>query len=49
MSKIRMITIRRTTMDEVVDKKGKVTKQAVVHSFPCKINAAVPFNHNMCK
>ena len=49
MAKTRMITIRRTTSDEVIDKKGKVTVQKVVHSFPCKINAAVPYNHQMCK
>jgi len=49
MPKIRMITIRRSTWDDVVDKKGKVTQQKVVHSFPCKINASVPFDHKMCQ
>ena len=49
MTKTRMITIRRSTMDDVVGKKGEVTKQKVVHSFPCKINASVPFNHRMCQ
>ena len=44
-----MITIQRTVEETVTDKKGNVKVQKVKHWYPCKVNAAVPYNHFMCK
>lgn len=49
MQKIRMITIQRTVEEVVTDKKGASKIQKVKHWFPCKVNAAVPYNHRMCQ
>lgn len=49
MKKTRMITIQRTVEETVVDKKGVAKTQKVKHWFPCKINASVPYNHEMCR
>lgn len=49
MSKTRMITIQRTIEEIVTDKKGNSKAQKVKHWFPCRVNAAVPFDHRMCK
>lgn len=43
-----MITIQRTVEETVVDKKGNAKTMKVKHLYPCKINAAVPYNHRMC-
>lgn len=47
--KTRMITIQRSVTETVIDKKGNEKTQLVKHWFPCKVNAAVPFNHRMCQ
>lgn len=47
--KTRMITIQRTVEETITDKKGNVKTVKVQHWFPCKVNAAVPYNHHMCK
>lgn len=49
MAKIRMITIQRTVIETVTDKKGNVITNKVKHWFPCKVNVAVPFDHRMCQ
>ena len=49
MKKVRMITIQRTVEEVVEDKKGASKVQKVLRWFPVKINASVPFNHQMCK
>lgn len=43
-----MITISRIVEETVVDKKGNEKKVKVSHHYPCKVNAAVPFDHQMC-
>lgn len=49
MKKTRTISIKRTVEVEIVEKSGATKRQKQVQWFPCKINAAVPFNHRMCK
>ena len=49
MAKTRGITIRRTVTVEIPQKDGKVKQEKVQKNFPCKINAAVPFEHRMCE
>lgn len=48
MAKTRMITIQRTVEEQIPGKNGSVTTVKVKHWFPCKVNAAVPFSHEMC-
>lgn len=43
-TKTRKIFIERTTM-EIVDEKLTMVKRI----YPCKVNAAVPFNHRMLR
>lgn len=45
--KTRMITIARTIEIEVPAKDGKMEKKKVVKTFPCQVNAGVPFSHRM--
>lgn len=45
----RLITILRTIEVEVPAKDGKMEIKKVVKPFPCRVNAAVPFNHRMCE
>ena len=47
--KTRLITIKRTVEIEVQNKEGKMEKNKVVCSFPCQVNAGVPFDHKMCE
>lgn len=47
--KTRLITILRTIEIEVQGKDGKVEKKKVKKSFPCRINAGVPYDHRMCE
>ena len=49
MKKTRGITIKRTVEVEVTDKNGNVKKVKQVQNFPCLVNAAIPFDHKMCK
>ncbi len=49
MKKIRMITIQRTVEEIVPDKKGASKVMKVKHWYPCKVNASVPFDHQMCQ
>lgn len=51
MAKIatRGIFIKRKVKTVTEDAKtGKVTEKTEVKTFPCKVNASVPFNHRMC-
>ena len=43
------MTIRRTIEVEREVKGGKIEKVKEKHTYPCKINAGVPFNHKMCE
>lgn len=47
--KTRLITIKRLVEVDVVQKDGKVEKEKVRKRFPCRVNAAVPFDHRMCE
>lgn len=47
--KTRGITIVRTIEVEVPQKDGKTKLEKRRKTFPCKVNAAVPFNHRMCE
>lgn len=47
--KTRLITIQRTIEVQVPAKDGKIEIKKVVKSFPCRVNAGVPFNHRMCE
>ena len=49
MSKVRMISIKRVVEETITDKTGKAKTQKVQHWYPCRVNAAVPFNHRMCQ
>ena len=49
MAKTKLITIERTIEIEVPVKDGKTEKKKVVKTFPCRINAGVPFDHRMCE
>lgn len=43
----RLITILRVVEIEVPAKDGKVEKKKITKSFPCRVNAGVPFTHKM--
>lgn len=45
----RLISIRRTVEVEVPAKDGKMEKIKVVKTFPCRVNAGVPFEHRLCE
>lgn len=52
MAKTRLITIKRTVTVEVPKKgakNGETERIKVQKTFPCMINAGVPFNHKMCE
>lgn len=46
-SKTRGISIKRTVKTVVVDDKGNEKEMMVKQWFPCRVNAAVPFDHKM--
>lgn len=47
--KTRLITILRTIEVEIPAKDGKIEKKKIVKSFPCQINAGVPYDHRICE
>ena len=49
MKGTRLITIKRFVEETVKDKNGAQKTVKVAHLFPCKINASVPYSHNMCE
>lgn len=51
MAKVEMrgIFIKRKVKTVTEDAKGKVTEKVEIKTFPCKVNASVPFDHKMCK
>jgi hypothetical protein len=49
MNKTRIITIERLVRIEVPAKDGKTEEKLVKKSFPCRVNAGVPFDHRMLK
>lgn len=49
MSKTRGISIKRTETIIESDKNGNPVEKKQVRWFPCKVNAAVPFDHRMLK
>lgn len=46
-SKTRGISIKRTVKVTVTDEKGNEKEVMVKQWFPCRVNAAVPFDHKM--
>lgn len=47
--KVRLMFIRRTVEIEVPTKDGKTEMKKVERTFPCAVNAGVPFSHRMCE
>lgn len=43
-----MITILRVVKQTTTDKDGNSVISYVKRQFPCKVNGAVPLNHQMC-